>query len=243
MSILSKFSFGKKESDQAFEPMQKDVPNVYEARNWYYDRYETLIVQRNILFLLAVLAIVASMLCVILVGRVTLSKTVEPMVIEVEDKTGITNIVNPLADRVWSSDKAISNYFLMKYLRARETYNVADYNYNYTTLTRLLSNGTVYNEFKSFISDPKTNPIALYGASNSTILKIRSTQYLQDSPSGDHNVQIRFSVIETAGNKKQTNQIVSILWNYVQMQMTFEERMVNPLGFQIKFYSVADDVS
>ena len=243
MSFFSKFSLGKKENDQAIEQTPKDAPRVYEARNWYYDRYETLIVQRNALFLLAILSIVASMVCVFFVGKVTLSKTVEPMVVEVEDKTGITNIVNPFSDRTWTSDKAVSEYFLVMYLRDRETYDAASYNYNFSTVVRLLSSGEVYSQFKSYITDPKTNPVALYAANNSTTLKIRSIQHLPDSSSGDHTVQIRFSVIETAGNKAQFNKIVSVYWNYTQMQMTFNERMVNPLGFQIKFYSVTNDVS
>jgi type IV secretory pathway component VirB8 len=50
-------------------------------------------------------------------------------------------------------------------------------------------------------------------------------------------------VVEAFGNKSQHNKIVSILWNYSRMQMNFDERMVNPLGFQVKFYAVSDDVS
>ncbi len=244
MSFFSRF-FGsnKNESDQAIERNTKEIPHVYEARNWYYDRYETLIVQRNVLFLVTVLSVIASIVAVFFVGKVTLSKSVEPMVIEVEEKTGITNIVNPNTDKTWTTDRAINEYFLMTYLTARETYNVANYTYNYSTVVRLLSNSVVYNQFKDFINNPATNPIAKYAANNYTTLRIRSIQFLEDSPSGDRNVQIRFSVVEAFGNKSQHNKIVSILWNYSRMQMNFDERMVNPLGFQVKFYAVSDDVS
>ncbi len=243
MSFFSKFySSNKNESDQAIE-RNKATPGVYEARNWYYDRYETLIVQRNFLFLVVVLSVVVSVVSVFFVGKVTLSKTVEPMVVEVEDKSGITNIVNPMDDQSWTSDRAINEYFLMTYLNARETYNVSNYSYNYSTVVRLLSNSKTYNQFKDYVNDPLNNPISKYGANNYTTLKIRSIQFLENTPSGDRNVQIRFSVIEALGNKTQYNKIVSILWNYAKMQMRFEDRMVNPLGFQIKFYAVSDDVS
>ncbi len=244
MAFFSKFySLNKNESDQAIEQNTKETPHVYEARNWYYDRYETLIVQRNVLFLVTVLSVIASVVAVFFVGKVTLSKSVEPMVIEVEDKSGITNIVNPNTDQTWTSDRAINEYFLMTYLTARETYNVASYTYNYSTIVRLLSNSAVYNQFKDIINNPTNNPISKYAANNYTTLKVRSIQFLEDSPSGDHNVQVRFSVNEMLGNKAQYNKIVSILWNYTKMQMKFDERMVNPLGFQIKFYAVSDDVS
>ena len=244
MSFFSRLrGFIKSESDQAIEHNTKEVPHVYEARNWYYDRYETLIVQRNVLFLVTVLSVIASVVAVFFVGKVTLSKSIEPMVIEVEDKSGITNIVNPNTDKTWTADRAINEYFLMTYLTARETYNVASYNYNYSTVVRLLSNTTVYNQFKDLINNPVTNPITKYAANNYTTLRIRSIQFLEDAPSGDHNVQIRFAIEEMLGNKLQYNKIVSILWNYSKMQMKFEERMVNPLGFQVKFYAVSDDVS
>ncbi len=246
MGWFSRFSSGsvtKIENDQVIEQNSKTAHHVYEARNWYYDRYETLIVQRNILFLIAVLSIMASIVCVFFIGRVTLSKSIEPMIIEVEDTTGITNIVNPFIDTQWSSNKALSEYFLIMYLRTRETYNVVDYGYNYSTVVRLLSNTTVYKQFRDYVNDPSTNPVALYGANNSTILTLRSVQYLEDAPSGDHNVQVRFAITEASGSKKRYNKIASILWNYTKMNMTFDERMVNPLGFQIKFYAVTNDIS
>jgi type IV secretion system protein VirB8 len=244
MSFFSKFiNLKKNENDEVIEHNSAEVVHVYQARNWYYDRYETLVVQRNVLFLISVLSIIASCVCVFFIGKVTLSKTVEPMVIEIEDKTGITNIVNPFTDKRWTSDRAISEYFLIMYLKARETYNIVDYNYNYSTVVRLFSNTAVYNQFKDIVNNPTTNPITKYAANNSTILTVRSVQFLEDSPSGDHNVQVRFAITETSGSKKQYNKIASVLWNYTQMQMTFDERMINPLGFQVKFYTVSDDVS
>lgn len=242
MSIFARFSFGKKDESQQPENQNKDEKKAL-SRDWYYDRYEGLIVQRNILFVFAILAIIASMVSVFYVSKVTMSKNIEAMVIEVEDKSGITNIVNPATDNSWTANKVMAEYFLTMYLRARETYNVVNFTYNYNTAVRLLSTMQVYTQFKEYINNPSVNPVTKYANNNSTILQIRSIQHLENSPNGDHNAQIRFSVIETAGNKNQYNKIVSILWNYTTMQMNYDDRMVNPLGFQVKFYSVADDVS
>jgi type IV secretion system protein VirB8 len=252
MSIFSKLLFWRKDVEGGLEQETKNQTDISynskqaeisDAGGWYHDRYEALVVQRNLLFVLAVIAFITVIVCIFSVKQVTLSKNIEAMIVEVEDKTGITNIVNPATDKNWSSDKAISEYFLMTYLRARETYNVAQYSYNYNTVVRLLSTAQVYAQFKDTVTNPSTNPVTRYGASNSTSLKVRSIQHLENSPTGDQNVQIRFAVIENGNDSTQINKIVSILWNYTTMQMKFDDRMVNPLGFQVKFYSVADDVS
>ncbi len=237
MPLLSNIT--KKDSDKAVE-VNSQGGTVSDARNWYSDRYETLIVQRNVLFLISLIAVIATIFASFVVLRVTMNKEIIPMLVEVEDKTGFTNIVNPEDSQIWTSDKALNEYFLMKYMEARETYNIASYLYNYDTVVRVMSTSQVYNQFKSSISG-SSNPAARYGASNSTSLQIRSIQYLPSSSNGDKNVQVRFTIVERQGGKYY-NKIVSILYNFVQMQLTMDERMVNPLGFQVKSYAVADDV-
>jgi len=235
-------NFSKKDSDSAVE-IGGGVPSnvsVSQARNWYSDRYESLIVQRNTLFLISLVAIIATVVSSFVVLTVSTTKEIIPMLVEVEENTGFTNIVDPKQNQVWTSDKALNEYFLMKYIEARETYNVASYMYNYNTVVRVLSTSQVYSTFKNTLSG-QNSPIARYGSNQSTTVQVRSIQYLPDSPSGDKNVQVRFRVVESTGGKFY-NKIVTILYNFTKLKLTFDERMVNPLGFQIKSYAVADDV-
>lgn len=211
-------------------------------QSWYADRYQSIAVQRNMLFFISIAALVVTVISVVFISKVTLSKTVEPLVVQVDDKTGMTNIVNPKTDERWSTDKSINTYFLVNYIRARETYNVASYAHNYNVVTRLMSSSIVYNQFKKTLNDPKTNPIILYGAQNSTTLKIRSIQFLKVSPT-ENKAQIRFALIEEGGSKRVKNKIVSLDWSYVEMSLNFDDRTINPLGFQVKAYSISDDVS
>lgn len=243
---MALFSFLKSKQEQENDNIiqsnikSPDARGVVNARNWYADRYESILVQRNLLFIVVVLSLVVSVVSIFFVGKVTSQKTIEPMIVEIEEATGITNIVNPLESKSWTASRAVNEYFLMTYLRARETYNVASYVYNYNTIVRLMSSNDVYNNFKRTLNDPTTSPVALYGANNSTVLKIRSIQFLGDTPSGK-SVEIRFAVVEQTGEQKSYNKIVSILWDYVQLELNFDDRMVNPLGFQIKSYAVAGE--
>lgn len=244
MPFFSKLT--KNDSDKAVEvagnssASDASKTSVGEARNWYSDRYESLVVQRNILLLISLASIIATVVAAFVVLKVTVSKDVIPMLVEVEEKTGFTNVVNPKDNAVWTSDKALNEYFLLKYLHARETYNVASYIHNYNTVVRVLSTPQVYNQFQKTLSG-SNSPVARYGSNDSTNLRIRSIQYFSDRPNGDKNVQVRFTIIES-NNGTKYNKIVNILYNFIQLQLTFNERMINPLGFQVKSYAVADDV-
>jgi len=209
-------------------------------KSWYADRYESMSVQRNMLFFISLMALVATVIAVIFISKVTLSKTIEPLVVEVEEKSGFTNIVNPHDDDKWTTSKSVNTYFLVEYLRARETYSVASYVRNYNTVVRLMSSSSVYRDFKKVLNNSQTNPVLEYGANNSTGIKIRSMQFLKNTPE-ESRAQIRFSVIEEGGKKKQYNKIVSLVWSYIEMDLNFEDRTVNPLGFQVKAYSISDD--
>ena len=226
--------------------MSKDLKNNEsnsssgQVKGWYEDRYQALVVQRNLFFVIILACIAAIVISVVVVGVLSEKKTIEPMVIEVEDKTGITNIVNPNEDRQWTVDKTINKYFLMKYLKARETYNVASYNYNYNTVVRLLSSTSVYNQFQQLISSSSQNPVAMYGSTVSTTLRLRSILFLQSKVSGQ-SAQIRFAIVTSDG--RVFPKIVSMIWNYETLSLNFDDRMVNPLGFQVQSYSIADDIN
>ena len=211
-----------------------------QVSSWYEDRYQSLVVQRNLFFVIIVACVAVIVASVLIIGVLSEKKTIEPMVIEIEDKSGITNVVNPDTDRRWTVDESINKYFLMKYLNAREAYDVATYDYNFNTVVRLLSSEQVYNQFKNYIGVAANNPVALYGANVNTKISIRSILFLPNKVAGQ-SAQIRFSVETSDG--RSFSKIAQIIWNYVTLNLSFKDRMVNPIGFQIQSYSIADDVN
>ena len=225
------------------EKEDKPAGLIKNTKGWYEDRYQSLIVQRNLFFLITALCIIFITLGVVVIGGVISKKRIEPMVVEVEESTGITTVVNPTLNQNWSVSEVINKYFLTMYLRSRETYNLASYLYNYNTVVRLLSSSNEYRKFKQIINDPSTSPISKYGSNNTTKLEIRNILFLQDNPGGAQTVQIRFTIVENQGSKRRMNKIASIIWDYVEMNLNFDDMMVNPLGFQVQFYSVSDDVN
>ena len=125
---------------------------VENVSNWYSDRYNSTVVQRNILFILLVASIALVIISSVIVGSVSSNFKIQPFVIDIEEKTGVTTIVNPLVDKELVANDALNKYFLMTYVRAREEYYKDSWRYDYLTVVRLLSSPQVYNDFSTCFS-------------------------------------------------------------------------------------------
>lgn len=208
------------------------------VRNWYEQRHDTVVVQRNILTLLLILSLVIVIVAVVAIAYVATSKSFDPFVIQIDQQTGTTEVVDPLTSKVLSGNEALDRYFIKRYVTARETYNPVDFNTYAKQVVRLLSNATVYSNYLGYISNTKTNPIILYGQGNTTYLTVRSWSKLK----ADTYV-FRFALTETSGARTTRNKIAIINISYVAMELTEAEREINPVGFQVKGYKVDDDDS
>jgi type IV secretion system protein VirB8 len=228
--------FWRKKADIVVTHSDEDV--VSKTRNWYHDYYAGVVVQRNILLLVNITMVVLVLVAIFAVRYIVAKRTVEPFVVQVESQTGISSIVDPLTATVANGNEALDNYFLVQYIRARETYSEAEYDYNYKTIVRLLSSGKVYNSFRRYIADPAASPITRYGSNITTSLTIRSIQLLKPG----EQAQVRFRIAEDGAAGKVYNKIATIDYGFRPMTLNPEERYVNPLGFQVTYYRVDDEV-
>lgn len=209
-----------------------------EVTGWYQDKIGSAVTQRNFLFLLILLLLGVLAFSVLTIFTLTKAKGIEPFIIEVSSKSGIVTLVDPITIKSYSADRKISDYFLVTYLKAREAFDPATYEYNYYTIVRLFSAPRVYYDFRSTLKpDNKDNPINLYRDIKNLIFKIRSIQYLPNDT-----VQVRFALeFVDGGGIIRKNKIAIISYQYKDLQLTEEERYINPLGFFITYYKVDDE--
>lgn len=216
----------------------KDVNLVTETKNWYSDRFEAVAIQRNILLLFLLLFTIIIIFCIFLIKEVTISKTVEPFVIEIEEKSGLTNVVNPTANKYLTTNEALNRHFIVRYITARETYDSNYYKYNYDILTKLFSSNGVYSSFRRSLYD-SDGPFTLYGKQQiKTDIKFRSIQFMPDGKT----VQVRFTISEDAPQGRKFNKIATLTYEYKQLEMSVNDRYINPLGFTITAYRVDNEV-
>lgn len=227
--------FGRKDEDDSLEA----------KKNWYSDRYQTTLIQRNFLLLLTMISLAGIIVSVITVVQVTSSKSVEPFVIEIEEKTGITNVIRPLLKEKFAYDEALRRYFIMKYVNAREGYDFGSYKYNYYTVIRLLSTSKVYSEFRKQVAPESVDSPLRMEARGQRVVKAKSMALLEQ-PTKDKpgfTVQVRFA-LETSGNDYAgvKNLVATINFDYFDLSLTTEERDINPLGFQVTGYRIDEEV-
>lgn len=209
----------------------KKSAQKFKIKSWYSNRYQIVVVQRNILLLLATLLMIAMTASTIFVKFVVSSKSLEPYVIEVEEKSGVPTIVDQLTSQTLTADESIKKYFINQFIKAAVGYDPKTYKQD-AEIVRLLSTQAVYSDFRSRI-----NPRVL-GADSRIDFRIKSIKFLDPST-----VQVRIlrnTVSPTVSSSK--DELVSMNFYFTNLTLTAEERLINPLGFQVTNLSVTEEI-
>jgi len=217
-------------------PAAKDT----ESKNWYKDRYQYVLVQRKLLALVTILSLICTLAAVLVIASLTPLKSVEPFVIQVDQKTGITQTVDPLTVKDLTANEAVNNFFIVQYIRSRETYSVQDLARNYDIVRIMSDSGRVYPLFvqQADPNNPASNAARLGSAGVRTV-KFKSVTYLNPNLA-----QARLLLEERTdrGEYTQQHKIALVAFEYVKMSLTMEERYINPLGFRVTDYRLDEDV-
>lgn len=209
------------------------------VENWHQDRIGIVTLQRNFLLFMIIAAFFALFASLFTLFTVTKARNIEPFIIEIEKKSGVVTVVNPLTMVEYSANRTVNNYFLIEYLKARELFNSTTYQYYYYTYVRLFSSVDVYNNFKSSLSlANQFSPINLYRDVVNSKLTVRTIQYL-----APQSVQLRFTLefTDKDGKLAKKNKIATIGFQYSSLQISEEDRYINPLSFMVNSYQVDDD--
>jgi len=214
--------------------------NEIKMKSWYSDRYQSVVVQRNILSLLALFAMIAVTISVIFVKQVTSSKSLEPYVIEIEEKTGVPTVVEQLSQSSFTTNTTLKRYFLYSFIKSVEGYNPATYIEDFAK-ARLFSSSAVYGKIRNRISSRNPNsPVSKMDKKGMIVVKLKSIQFMTPEK-----VQIRMR-LETKGRSSgfsaRRDVIAYVNFRFANINLTLEERFINPIGFQVIGYSIDDDL-
>lgn len=215
------------------EKTEKKTKQKFKVKSWYSNRYQIVSVQRNILLLFAAFCIISMSFAVVFVKYVVSSKSLEPYVIEVEEKSGVATVVDQLTVKNFTGDELMKKYFINQFIQASTGYDPKTYKSDVEKV-RLFSTATVYNNFRNTI-----NPKEL-GADSKIEVRIKSIQF--PSP---NTAQIR--ILRNTNSKgseiSSKNEVVTINFYYNNdLGLNMEERLINPLGFQVTSYLISEEI-
>ena len=234
-----------------FKRTQKDVND--SSQHWYQDKYQHVLVQRNVLALVALGALFIALVCVFAVLRMAPLKSVEPYLLQIDEKTGLTQRVDPVTRNEYAANDAVDRYFTSLYLHAREGYNFSILRYNYN-LVRIMSTADVYRNFTKVVntSNP-TSLAAVLGAQGQRDIKIRSMSYIQnptlrgvtDTKTPAKIIQARLTTTDSMPNAADVVQqwVVTITFEYATLNLNEEEQLLNPLGYTVTSYQIQREIN
>lgn len=213
---------------------EKEAKNAKE-KNWYRDKYQTIVVQRNIFAVVTIISLFSSLFAVFTVQKLAPLKSVEPFVIQVDEKTGLTEIVDPSAQQKRTADENLNNYFLWQYVKARETLDTIDGGTR-ANIVRVMSTPSINKDYIYAVTKIQDAQSITRILSNATVT------YLNESKKNV--AQVRFLMNERYGViSTDLNKIATIEFEYHKLNLTREERLLNPLGFQVVNYRIDEEAA
>ena len=205
-----------------------------EAASWNRDRLQaTRSSQRVAWWIAAVAAAIALLEAVALVLLMPL-KRVEPYTLMVDRTTGYVQALNPLDTAKVTPDAALTQSFLVQYVSARESFDIATINGNYRKVALLSAGNARTGYLAGMQTSNPTSPLTLYPRTTVVDVRVKSV-----SPLGANAALVRFDTIRSdAGAQQQAPVpwVAVVRYRYSGQPMKLEDRFINPLGFQVTGY-------
>jgi type IV secretion system protein VirB8 len=213
-----------------------------EAESWANDRQDMLRASRRNAWIVAVAAgTIAVCEAIALIVLMPL-KTVEPYTLLVDRHTGFVEALKPLDANRIAPDKALTQSFLVQYVIARESFDIAELQSNYRKATLWSVDPAKAEYVSSVVASNPASPISRYPRSTIVSTRVKSV-----SPLGANSSLVRFETQrQDAGGHTQPAQswVAVIRYRFSGEPMAREDRFVNPLGFQVTGYRRdAEDVT
>jgi type IV secretion system protein VirB8 len=213
--------------------MTENKKSKSKIKSWYSNRYQIVVVQRNILLLFTLLSMFSVAISIIFVKSIMSSKSLEPYVIEVEEKTGIATVVDQITAGYLTGDQAIRRFFINKFVHIASGYEPKNYKSDLEEM-RLFSTPNVYAEFRSRINSREL------GANSKISVRIKSILFQEQNTA---QIRIVRQIEIPESTTKTIDEVITMGFYFSpNIQLTTEERLINPLGFQVNKYSITEEV-
>ncbi|HEX8301320.1 virB8 family protein [Sphingomonas sp.] len=218
------------------KPKAREALDAYyrEAGSWADDRQAMLRASRRTAWIIAGAAVAVALMEALALVMLTPLKTVEPYTLLVDKQTGFVQALKPLDAQLVSGNTALTQSFLVQYVIARESFDIAALQANYRKVS-LWSEGSARNAYVSSVQ--ASNPDSpLARLPRNTLVE---TQVKSVSPLGANSAMVRFETVQrdAGAQPHQPRAWVAVIrYRYSGEPMSIEDRFINPLGFEVTRY-------
>lgn len=212
-----------------------DLDEYYRAAaSWGEDRERELAASRKISWIIAGVATAIALIEAIALIILMPLKTVVPYTLLVDRQTGYVEQLQPVENRTIDPDAALVRSFLVQYVIERESFDIDALSDSYRKVA-LWSAGDARTRYINGIQATNPDsPLARLPRTAVVNVKILSVSSLE----GD-TAMVRFTTQrgDAAGSgAAPENWVAVIRYRFSGAAMSAEDRMTNPLGFQVVRY-------
>lgn len=208
-------------------------PGYYaQGQTWEKSVYRSAIASRRLAWTVAGTTSAISLLLAGALFMLIPLQKYEPYLIIQDKTTGYLEIARTLQPGGLADDAAVTQANIVRYLRARETYDYNGLGRDYQ-LALLLSTGQAARDYETLYSEANPQaPHKLLGRTTRINVNVKSVSLLNE-----RTAQVRFSTIRLDDQQQTESHYVStIRFRYSSVPMRNELRFDNPLGFQVTEY-------
>lgn len=208
-------------------------PRYYaEGVRWEEDTYRSLRRSRSIAWAITGLFGATTVLSLGCLALLLPLKQFEPYVVTVDRTTGYLEVARALKPGDLSQDEAVTAANLVRFLKARETYDPRLLKDNYD-LAQLLSAETASKDLQDlYAPSNQQSPDRVYGRDTQVSVLVKNVSFLNA-----RTATVRFQTEERNQSRSTVRHWVSVIkFRYVGAPMKNEWRFDNPLGFQVVEY-------
>ncbi|MFW2446755.1 VirB8/TrbF family protein [Qipengyuania citrea] len=181
----------------------------------------------------AIASAIALLLAIALVALLPL-KTVVPYTLLVDRQTGYVEELAPLDDAVVSPDTALTRSFLAQYVVARESYDASSLQRDYRKVA-LWSEGDARQRYLAAMNSSNPSSPVTQLANGSTV----RTEISSVSSLSADSALVRFITqrSERGGQAQAPQRWAAVInFRFSGAEMSADDRLLNPLGFQVTRY-------
>jgi type IV secretion system protein VirB8 len=205
-----------------------------EAESWAKDRQEALRASRRTAWIVASAAVAVALLEGLALLLLTPLKTVVPYTLLVDRNTGFVQALEPLDPAKVSADTALTQSFLVQYVIARESFDIDTLQADYRKVALWSAEQARSGYIAGMQVSSPQSPLALYPRTTVIETRVKSV-----SPVGRNVAMVRFETVrrDAGGRVEPARPWVAVIrYRYSGEPLRLEDRLVNPLGFQVLRY-------
>ena len=212
-----------------------DLDDYYRAAaSWGEDRERELAASRKISWIVAGVATAVALIEAIALIVLLPLKTVVPYTLLVDKQTGYVEQLKPTESRTMDPDAALIRSFLVQYVIERESFDIDMLNNSYRKVALWSADDARTRYINGMQATNPESPLARLPRTAVVDVKILSVSSLE----GD-TAMVRFTTQrgDAAGSGAvPENWVAVIRYRFSGAAMSAEDRMTNPLGFQVMRY-------